>query len=731
MHLIIAEKPAVAAAISEAFGGPSRPSGGAYLLPNGDAVTWLYGHIVSLSDPEEHDARFKRWSMGDLPMVWPISHRVDPKHQDHFDAIAALAKRADGLIHAGDPDPEGQRLVDEVLEVAGLTAKPCKRVLINDNNPGPIRKAFDNLRDNADFQPLSMSALARAVCDQRYGYNLSRACTLAAQEKGVDGVLSVGRVQTPILGLVVARDRLHEGHAKQAFYTVQASVAFDGRAVHATYQPTASDVVDDKGRLTDKAAAMALTQTLHRQQARIIKAETKPQERAAALPYNLLALQADAAALYRLSPKRVMEITQALRDKHRAITYNRSDCRYLNEERHGEAPGLLSALAGAFPDMVAGADSALKSKAFNSGKVGAHHAIIPTEQVPDRSQLSPEEAHVYGLIVRQYVAQFYPPERWRTTTVEMTTDQGQTLRASGRVDGDAGWRTLWPRSEKAKDSENDEPKVNLEGLACGDQGPITACEAKEAFTKAPPLYSMATLLKDLARVAKYVTDPKIRSLLLSKDDDKQDEAGGIGTAATRDSHIETLFKRGFLIEQGKTIAATALGRQFHDALPDFAVKPDLTALWHEQQRRIEAGELPYTALIASVDETIAAEVARIKANGLAVETSAPACPVCGKGHLRKRQGKTKDGKTTVFWGCAAYPECKAAYPDKRGKPDLSPPKPPELSEHKCPDCGKPLIRRPAKKKGVFWWGCSGFPGCSYRAFDNNGKPQAPKSAKAS
>jgi DNA topoisomerase-3 len=242
---------------------------------------------------------------------------------------------------------------------------------------------------------------------------------------------------------------------------------------------------------------------------------------------------------------------------------------------------------------------------------------------------------------------------------------------------------------------------------------------------------MATLLKDLARVAKYVTDPKIRSLLLSKDDDKQDEAGGIGTAATRDSHIETLFKRGFLIEQGKTIAATALGRQFHDALPDFAVKPDLTALWHEQQRRIEAGELPYTALIASVDETIAAEVARIKANGLAVETSAPACPVCGKGHLRKRQGKTKDGKTTVFWGCAAYPECKAAYPDKRGKPDLSPPKPPELSEHKCPDCGKPLIRRPAKKKGVFWWGCSGFPGCSYRAFDNNGKPQAPKSAKAS
>jgi DNA topoisomerase-3 len=239
----------------------------------------LYGHIVSLSDPEEHDARFKRWSMGDLPMVWPISHRVDPKHQDHFDAIAALAKRADGLIHAGDPDPEGQRLVDEVLEVAGLTAKPCKRVLINDNNPGPIRKAFDNLRDNADFQPLSMSALARAVCDQRYGYNLSRACTLAAQEKGVDGVLSVGRVQTPILGLVVARDRLHEGHAKQAFYTVQASVAFDGRAVHATYQPTASDVVDDKGRLTDKAAAMALTQTLHRQRCPITCWRCKPTRR--------------------------------------------------------------------------------------------------------------------------------------------------------------------------------------------------------------------------------------------------------------------------------------------------------------------------------------------------------------------------------------------------------------------------------------------------------------------
>jgi DNA topoisomerase-3 len=721
MRLIIAEKPAVAAAISNAFHGPKRPSNGAYTLSNGDVVTWLYGHIVSLTDPEDHDPRFKRWLMTDLPMTWPISHRVNPQHQEHFKIIVGLAQQASMLIHAGDPDPEGQRLVDEVLEVAGLTKKPCKRVLINDNNPVPIRKAFTNLRDNADFQPLSMSALARAVCDQRYGYNLTRACTLAARDKGVDAVLSVGRVQTPILGCVVTRDRQNEGHTKSAFYTVTAALTLDGRTIHTTYQPGPQEPTDDKGRLSDKATADAIAKALSGQQVTLTKAETKLQKKAAALPYNLLALQVDAAALYGFSPKKVMELTQSLRDQHRAITYNRSDCRYLSDERHDEAAELLATLGQAFGRMVEQAEPRRKSKAFNSAKVGAHHAIIPTLEVPAQARLTPEEQRIYRLIVRQYVAQFWPLEEWRTTSLELDA-QGRRLKASGRVDVAPGWKTLWSKAEANDEkSDDDHQQINLEGLTTGSHSRIDQATAKEAFTKPPPRYSMQTLLKTLAGMAKLVTDPKIRALLLDKDADKDDEAGGIGTAATRDSHIETLFQRGFLIEKDKTIVASELGRQLHDALPAFAVRPDLTALWHEQQKRIEAGDLDYKKLIASVDETIASEVCRIQVEGLAIKTDAPPCPVCGKGHLRQRQGKNGP-----FWSCATYPTCRASYPDHAGSPNLAARPSPALSEHSCPECGKPLTRRPAKRAGIFWWGCSGFPTCSYRAFDDNGKPQPKK-----
>lgn len=659
MRLIIAEKPQVAAAIAAAFGGGSKTAS-AYRLPNGDAVTWLYGHIIRLGEPEEHDAKYKRWSLEDLPITWPVTLFLQPEHKAHYEAIVALAQHADELVHAGDPDPEGQRLVDEVIEYADLTAKPCKRVLINDNNPGPIRAAFEAMRDNKDYQPLSLAALARAVCDQRYGFNLTRAYTLAARAKGVEGVLSVGRVQTPILGLVVARDKAHEGHTKTPYYTISAHIRIDGQTITAVYQPSPNDPVDEKGRLSNPAVAQAHVEALRGQDATITEVKTTARQQAAPLPYNLLALQADAAGAYRYSPKQVMELTQALRDKHNAITYNRSDCRYLNGERHAEAPALLAALAGAFGELVAGADPKLCSKAFDSSKVTAHHAIIPTQRVPELSALSKDEANIYRLIVRQYVAQFYPPEQWRSTDVFLQA-KGRYLRARGRVDLSAGWRVLY-----GKDSEDEhEAHSNLEALTQGSQGRIERITSEQGTTKPPPRYTMKTLLQDLSRVSKYVTDPKIRALLLEKDADKQDESGGIGTPATRDSHIETLFKRGFIEEKGAALVSTKLGRSFHDALPTLAVTPDLTALWHEQQRQIEAGTLDFRTVIRSVNSTITAEIDHLKAHGLSITSAAPVCPLCGKGHLRKRTSAKGN-----FWACSAYPTCKATYPDAKGKPDL-------------------------------------------------------------
>ena len=778
MRLYIAEKKDVATAIAQALGCQSPPSGAAYPVGH-DRVTWLWGHVLKLSDPEDHNDAYKQWALTSLPMDWPVSYLPEARHKDHLKAVLALAKEADELVNAGDPDPEGQRLVDEVIEYGQLTGKPVKRVLINDNNAPAILKAIEQMEDNQTYHGLSMSALARAVCDQRYGYNLTRCYTLLGRQKGYDGVLSVGRVQTPILGLVVARDRAHEAHEKQAYYVVQALMDIESKSLtaQATYLPKDTDPMDEKKRLIDETFAASIVEAVYQKEAAIISVETVDKKRAAPLPYNLLALQADAAGKWKYSPKKVLEITQRLRDEHKAITYNRSDCRYLNEERHVEAGELLIALAHSYGELANNAQPTLKSKAFNSDKVTAHHAIIPTLSVPVLDKLSQEERRIYDWIARSYIAQFYPPETYRATTV-LFECEGYTFKATGRVDVAPGWIVLYSQSKDGQSGE-DEPKdhnerVNLESLTTDDPAQVQEAQVDKKFTQPLPRYTMKTLLKDLTRVSKYVTDPAVKALLLDKDADKQDEAGGIGTPATRDSHIETLFTRFYVEEKGKALISTVIGREFHDALPDFAVKPDLTALWHEKQKQIEAGTLDYQSLITEVDQAIAAEIQRVKGVGLNITVQGEVCPTCQQGVLKKRQGKKgafwgcnrypdcnstfpdqkgqpdltprdkveastdhacpvcekgflqpRKGKKGPFWGCNAYPNCKTTFPDADGKPDLTPREKIEASsEHHCPQCQKPMARRPSKKKpGNYWWSCTGFPTCKTIAFDHNGVPE--------
>ena len=728
MKLYIAEKREVAAAISDALGGSLQD--GLFVLPEGDKITWLSGHLLRLVDPEECDERYNKWQLADMPLHWPI--RIVPldRHAERLAQIIGWIRAADELVNAGDPDPEGQRLVDEVIEYAN-GQKPVWRVLINDNNPPAIRKAVAAMVDNAAYAGLSQSALARAVGDQRYGYNLTRTYTLLARQKGYDGVLSVGRVQTPILGLIVRRDRQIESHQAAHYFLVRAAIDLpenpvNARAairVEARYQITDGDPVDEKGRLNDRAFAEDIAAAVKGQRVRVIGVDTKREEVAPPLPYNLLALQAEAAARFNLSPKEVLAITQALRDKHRAITYNRSDCRYLNDERHDEAPALLAALGQRFA-TAAGADTERRSKAFNSSMVTAHHAIIPTENVPAIDALDASEEQVYNLIAAQYIAQFYPP-RVLDKSKALFEVAGHTFVASSTTEISPGWRTVIGDSEDAKDEKDDDQDnadnpAPLAGLVMDDSGNVSNAAALAKQTKPPKRYTMSALLKDLASVAKYVSDPRIKALLLDKDADKADEKGGIGTPATRDSHIETLFARNYVAEQGKHIVSTDLGRQLIDALPDFATTPDMTALWHEKQKQIEAGELSMQALLAEVEQSVSDEISRVKREGLDIKIDLPPCPNCADGHLRPRTGESG-----TFWGCTNYPDCKTTFPDKHGKPDLAAKKKAAVSnEYLCPQCGKGLVRRPsAKDKKKFWWGCSGFPACKFTTFDNHGKPK--------
>ncbi len=682
MRLIVAEKPELGRAIAEALGNGRRGDG--CIICDDTTVTWCFGHLLELSDPEDHDPGNARWSLAQLPMRWPATHKPIKGKEAQIALIRQLVLDANEIVHAGDPDEEGQLLVDLVLRHVG-NHRPVKRVLINDLNPDAIRRAFAKLRDNSEFIGLYRAALGRAVADQRYGYNLTRAYTLVAQRLGGENVLSVGRVQTPILGLVVRRDRARESHEKRIYFELDATFAeraagtagsgnnnasgndnsndesrHETRALRARYLPDDSLALDEKGRVVDRAALDAIAVAVDGRSARVERAVTEKKSTPPPLPYDLLTLQADASRKFSIAPDRTLAITQSLREKHRLITYNRSDCRYLNEEQHGEAPAVLAAVAATAPALagaVRHADTALRSRAWNSAHVTAHHAIIPTARQAELSRLSHDEARLYQLIARAFIAQFHPHERYNATRVELNVDVDEKrhrFRATGRRQLEPGWKALY-RNDRGNTElgDKDGPAIDIEWVRKGTQLDCSSPEVTERETHPPPAYTMATLLKDLASVARYVTDPHIKALLLAKDNDKKGEHGGIGTPATRSSIIATLLRRDYIEERGKQVLSTTLGRDFHDALPSTATTPDMTALWHEQQDQIRRSETTLTEFLTGVGEFIATEVEHALNAEIRVTTKAPPCPTCQQGVLRERSGT--NGK---FIGCSRYPDCR-------------------------------------------------------------------------
>ena len=667
MRLIVAEKPELGRAIADALGGGRRADG--HIVCGDDVVTWCFGHLLELTDPEDHDPATARWSLDQLPLRWPIRHKPIDDKLAQITLIARFVRKAKTVVHAGDPDEEGQLLVEEVLRHVGNT-KPVERLLINDNNPDVVRRALGALRDNAEFQGLYRSALARSAADQRYGYNLTRAYTLAARRQGGDvGVLSVGRVQTPILGLVVRRDRAHEDHEVRHYFELGATFterADDApRSLVAIYQPGENVPVDEKGRPSDRKALEAIAREIDGEPGEVTRASTEHRTTPPPLPYDLLNLQVDASRKFGLAPDATLRVTQTLRERHRLITYNRSDCRYLSDEQHPEAPDVLAAIAATAP-VLAGAvrtgDAAIKGRAFDSRHVTAHHAIVPTTRRADLARLSTDEARVYQLVARAYVAQFHPHERFEATTVEILV-AGHRFKATGRVTTDPGWKRLY-RNDKgnasldgARDSSTDirwvAPKSTLD---CST--PVVT----DRETRPPPRYTMATLMADLARVAKYVTDPRIRELLVAKDREKKGEHGGIGTPATRSAIIAGLIRRGYIEERSKQVVSTSLGRAFHDTLPASATAPDMTALWHEQQDQIRRGETTLEDFLRGVgafiaDEVVQAREAKLVLGPDATVNAGPVCPACSKGVMSRRKGPTGP-----FLGCSRYPDCRCTRP---------------------------------------------------------------------
>ncbi|MCH9690953.1 MAG: DNA topoisomerase 3 [Gammaproteobacteria bacterium] len=729
MRLFIAEKHEVALAIANALGRAVKKTG--HYACGDDLITWCAGHMLALCSPEDYNQAHKKWTLASLPIInIPWKYRVIEGRAKQFGIIQALIKRAHIIVNAGDADAEGQLLIDEILTYCG-NKKPVKRILINDNNEKLVQRALHNLRDNRDFYGLYQAALARAVGDQLYGFNLTRLYTLKGRERGHDGLLSVGRVQTPILGLIAARDSAIAAHKKAFYYTVKGQFTVTNIHFPALFCPPADAPLDDKGRIESADYARQIADACRGQPASVVKAETKDKYDPAPLPYDLLELQVDASRKFSIKADLTLQITQQLREK-KLITYNRSDCRYLNDENHRDATDVLTAVATnapLFAPFIAKADTEYKSRAFNNAKVTAHHAIVPTQNSSGLNTLNDHQRKIYLLICRAYIAQFWPLKHSKVTMVNIDV-AGHRFRTTNTQVIKPGWSTLYKNDkgnqEIAKLENTDVTSASLSQLHNSAQGHCTACESEKKETIPPQPYTEASLLKDLKRVAKYVKNPKIAKLLRDKDKGKEGESGGIGTPATRDSFIVKLKQRGFIAEQGKHLVCTKLGREFCAILPPIATAPDLTALWHQQQKDIEQGKIPLRTFLEGLVSTVSAQVAEVKEKGLNIKLQGFNCSSCNQSTLRRIKGKKG-----YFWACRRHPECNASFADKAGKPDFAPQPQATASDssnHTCPECKKGrLIKRASKskktKKTFNWFGCNQFPACKARFFERDGKPE--------
>lgn len=634
MQLIIAEKPSLGRAIASALPGRFSQSEGA--LSSADiTVSWCFGHLLEQAAPEAYDERLKRWRLDDLPIIpskWKLIPR--PKARGQLAILRRLIKSADRIVHAGDPDREGQLLVQETIEYLGWKG-PIERLLISDMNTPAVKRAWQAPEDNARFQPLYQAALTRSRADWLYGINLTRAWTVTGQQAGIKGVLSIGRVQTPLLGLIVRRDRTIEKFQPVDFYPLWADFATRNGTVRAWWQPGEQHRLDDQGRLLDVTPAQALATKLPDQPAIIKSVEQKHQRQSAPLPYSLSTLQIDAARRYKMSAQSVLDCAQRLYERHRLITYPRSDCRYLPRDYlKGINATLQKACQGddTLRQWHAGIDTTRVSRAFNDKQIGAHHAIAPTGRTPSLQTLSREEQNVYTLVVRNVLAQFYPPFEYRDTRVTLEALE-ESFMTKGREILQVGWRALF---------NTPDDDATLPAMTQGDTARVTQCEVQTRQTRPPEPFTDASLINAMTHVARYVTDDTVRATLRETD--------GLGTEATRASMIETLLTREYVYRQSGAIRATQRGRGLIDALPESLSGPERTALWEQRLSRVREGSDTLTSFLddmAAELETLvnAVDAARL---GQAMQQAGGEQPA-SSGHKKtpSRRGKSTRRSTSI------------------------------------------------------------------------------------
>ncbi|MGF6222585.1 DNA topoisomerase III [Pseudomonas sp. YL-218 TE3947] len=653
MRLFLCEKPSQGRDIAKVLGA-SRRSDGCLIGPE-TTVTWCIGHLLETAPPEAYGIQYKNWSLDDLPIIpaqWQVE--VKPKTAAQFKIIKRLLSEAATVVIATDADREGEMIARELLELCQYRG-PVQRLWLSALNEASIRRALSALKSGQETYPLYHSALARSRADWLIGMNLSRLFTLLGRRAGYDGVLSVGRVQTPTLRLVVDRDRAIASFVPVPYWNVEVHLSSMGQRFIASWLPPCSGR-DESGRCLQQALAHHAVQTITDEKSvTVLSLQTEHFREAPPLPFDLSTLQEICSRKLGLGVQETLNIAQALYETHKATTYPRSDCRYLPASMFNEVAAVFDALLKTDPALrhaLASLDRSLRSRAWNDAKVTAHHGIIPTTESANLARMSEQERQVYELIRSHYLAQFLPHHEFDRTQVELECG-AERLTAVGKQILVPGWKGLL-----YENTEEDEPHHKSQVLPVLQQGTRCAVddvELKSMRTAAPKPLTEGDLIKAMKNVAKLVNDPRLKQKLR--------DTTGIGTEATRASIIKGLIDRGYLLKKKRALMASAAAHTLIEAVPTAVADPGMTAVWEQALDEIESGRLTLDAFVAKQANWIAQLVAHCGSLTLAmpVETS-PACPICYASMLKRK------GKSGPFWSCSHYPDCKGTAPIKKDTP---------------------------------------------------------------
>ncbi|WP_443743362.1 DNA topoisomerase 3, partial [Sutterella sp.] len=611
--LYIAEKPSVAKAIAAELGVLKRDDG--FLSCRDDvAVTWCFGHLLEQAEPDAYlpddvpktKKGTKVWRLADLPIFpkeWLCVPRGDKGVRKQLSTIGRLLKSARELVNAGDPDREGQLLVDEVIEHFHIR-KPVKRFWVSAVDPASIRKGLANLRENADYSGMRDAARGRSRADWLLGMNLSRAYTLTSRgDDGKTQLVAVGRVQTPTLAMVARRDYAVEHFEPQPYLAVTADLCAKEKTFRARWKPREGQPgMDAEGKLLiDLEIGRRLVERLSNEKtARVVSSTTKRRKAFQPKAYSLADIQIEASRLYGFSAEDTLKVCQSLYETHKITSYPRTDCGYLPESQHAEAPAVLAAIARTFPasaKAVQKADPKIKSSTFDDKKVTAHHGIVPVANVASWDSLSEAEQKIYRLVAKRYIANFFPVHEYDATEILFDIG-GESFLAKGRVVVAKGWKVLFDKAESQdeKSPEEEEDGQVLPALATGESSDVQGIVGREDKTKPPAYFTEGTLIAAMENIWRSFDEQTLQERLK--------EAGGIGTPATRAAIIAELKRKEYLVSKGKKLHCTDAGRRVLLRASPRVRSAALTAQFETKLSLVEAGNLSLDTFVREFEDFV-------------------------------------------------------------------------------------------------------------------------------